>query len=167
MFAVLRELDAETYVALLSRNASPRCCARPASWRDRNRKNKQPGQTLHGDGIYVIIFWTSDDCDGQVDQINGIYSQKISWLDNRDTRFESHRTAGAQSISVMCTATEDTLKWVQHPARTTYDNISAINMIYARFSGSLSALHAHTFWDLPQSYVWVALIGQDSSTSLR
>ena len=30
-------------------------------------KNKYIGQTLHGDGIYVTIYWTSDGCDGQVD----------------------------------------------------------------------------------------------------
>ena len=30
-------------------------------------KNKLLGQTLHGDGIYVTIFWTSDSCDGPVD----------------------------------------------------------------------------------------------------
>ena len=30
-------------------------------------KNILLGQTLHGDGIYVTIFWTSNDCNGQVD----------------------------------------------------------------------------------------------------
>ena len=30
-------------------------------------KNKHIGQTLHGDGIYVTIHWTSDGCDVQVD----------------------------------------------------------------------------------------------------
>ena len=30
-------------------------------------KTKYIGQTLHGDGIYVTIYWTSDGCDGQVD----------------------------------------------------------------------------------------------------
>ena len=36
----------------------------PVLLHDRNQKinNKQLGQTLHGDAIYVTIFWTSDDC---------------------------------------------------------------------------------------------------------
>ena len=67
VFADLRESDAETslmYFCIIAYHRTTMRC-RAASRQDRNQK--QTSWTgLHGDGIYVTISWTSDDCDGQV-----------------------------------------------------------------------------------------------------
>ena len=68
MFAVLCESDALNISdVLLYYRSTPHDAVRELRQDRTVIKNKLLGQTLHGDGIYVTIFWASDDCDGQVD----------------------------------------------------------------------------------------------------